>query len=238
MLKSHQAIFKLIEKKEPVVLLNDNQIAILDLVSAANDSVKITVFSHVANGKNEEVTETNYDASIKLACSYIQIKLEMEKAVALGLIDFIHEIQAFEEYLKEEEKQKVDLQNFMDAEDLEEFINALTFLLKGDLIMGNNAQNPVDDESDMQVTLSLDDGSEVECAILTIFELEEQNYIALLPLDEDGNENEEGEVFIYRYFEDEEGNPSLENIEDDEEYEAVADRFDELLDEAAYEDMD
>ncbi len=54
--------------------------------------------------------------------------------------------------------------------------------------MGNNAQNPVDDESDMQVTLSLDDGSEVECAILTIFELEEQNYIALLPLDEDGND--------------------------------------------------
>ena len=104
--------------------------------------------------------------------------------------------------------------------------------------MENNTQNPVDDESDMQVTLSLDDGSEVECAILTIFELEEQNYIALLPLDEDGNENEEGEVFIYRYFEDEEGNPSLENIEDDEEYEAVADRFDELLDEAAYEDMD
>ena len=104
--------------------------------------------------------------------------------------------------------------------------------------MGNNAQNSVDDESDMQVTLSLDDGSEVECAILTIFELEEQNYIALLPLDGDGNENEEGEVFIYRYFEDEEGNPSLENIEDDEEYEAVADRFDELLDEAAYEDMD
>lgn len=104
--------------------------------------------------------------------------------------------------------------------------------------MENNAQNSVDDESDMQVTLSLDDGSEVECAILTIFELEEQNYIALLPLDEDGNENEEGEVFIYRYFEDEEGNPSLENIEDDEEYEAVADRFDELLDEAAYEDMD
>ena len=131
MLKSHQAVFKLIEKKEPVVLLNDNQIAILDLVSTANDSVKITVFNHVANGKSEEVTETNYDVSIKLACSYIQIKLEMEEAVALGLIDFINEIQTFKEYLKEEEKQKVDLQNFMDAEDLEEFINTLTFLLKG-----------------------------------------------------------------------------------------------------------
>ena len=62
--------------------------------------------------------------------------------------------------------------------------------------------------------------------------------IALLPLDENGEENEEGEVFIYRYSEDSEGNPSLDNIEDDEEYEAVSDRFDELLDEAAFEEMD
>lgn len=97
--------------------------------------------------------------------------------------------------------------------------------------MGNNNQNPIDEETDIQVTLSLDDGSEVECDILTIFSIDEQDYIVLLPLDENGNENAEGEVFIYRYFEDEEGNPSLENIEDDEEYEIVADRFDELLDE-------
>lgn len=57
-------------------------------------------------------------------------------------------------------------------------------------------------------------------------------------MDENGEENEEGEVFIYRYSEDSEGNPSLDNIEDDEEYEAVSDRFDELLDEAAFEEMD
>lgn len=104
--------------------------------------------------------------------------------------------------------------------------------------MGNNDQNPMDDETDMLVTLSLDDGSEVECGILTIFDIEDQDYIVLIPLDEDGNENKEGEVFIYRYFEDEEGNPSLENIENDEEYEIVADRFDELLDEAEFEDME
>ena len=48
----------------------------------------------------------------------------------------------------------------------------------------------------------------------------------------------DGEVFIYRYSEDAEGNPSLENIEDDEEYEVVSDRFDELLDEAEFEDLD
>ena len=103
----------------------------------------------------------------------------------------------------------------------------------------NNADDILEDDgSDMRVTLSLDDDSEVECAILTIFDVEEQNYIALLPLDENGEGNEEGEVFIYRYNEDDEGNPSLENIEDDDEYEAVADRFDELLDEEAFEELD
>ena len=85
--------------------------------------------------------------------------------------------------------------------------------------------NQNNDDEDIVVTLDLDDGSQVECEIL-------------LPLDENGEENEEGEVFIYRYSEDSEGNPSLDNIEDDEEYEAVSDRFDELLDEAAFEEMD
>ncbi len=100
-----------------------------------------------------------------------------------------------------------------------------------------NQFNNLDDD-DMFVTLDLDDGSSVECQILTIFEAEGRDYIALLPLDENGDENEDGEVFIYRYSEDEEGNPSLENIEDDDEYEVVADRFDELLDEAEFEDLD
>ena len=41
----------------------------------------------------------------------------------------------------------------------------------------------------------------------------------------------------YRYKETEEGVPELENIEDDEEYEIVADAFDELLDEAEYDEI-
>lgn len=97
--------------------------------------------------------------------------------------------------------------------------------------------NNVDDDEDMFVTLSMDDGKDVECRILTIFDCKDQDYIALLPLDENGENNEEGEVFIYRYSEDAEGNPSLENIESDEEYEIVADRFDELLDEEEFEEM-
>ena len=94
------------------------------------------------------------------------------------------------------------------------------------------------DEDDIMVTLSLDDGKDVECKILTIFDVDEQDYIVLLPLDDKGEPNEDGEVYIYRYSEDADGNPSLENIDSDDEYEAVADRFDEILDEEAYEEMD
>lgn len=101
-----------------------------------------------------------------------------------------------------------------------------------------NQLNNINDDDDMFVTLDLDDNTQVECRILTIFEVDEQDYIALLPLEENGEPNEDGEVFIYRYSEDEEGNPSLDNIASDDEYEAVADRFDELLDEAEFDELD
>lgn len=100
----------------------------------------------------------------------------------------------------------------------------------------NNIKNQNLDDEEMFVTLDLDDGTQIECEILTIFEVNKQDYIALLPLPKDGEE-ESDEVFIYRYSEDAEGNPSLDNIEDDDEYEAVSDRFDELLDEAEFDDM-
>ena len=90
---------------------------------------------------------------------------------------------------------------------------------------------------EVTVTLTLDNDEVIECAVLTIYSVDEKEYIALLPLDENG-ENEEGEVYIYRYVETEEGEPTLENIEDDDEYEAAADAFDEWLDEQEFEEMD
>ena len=88
-------------------------------------------------------------------------------------------------------------------------------------------QDAANDE-EMTVTLTLDDGTELECVVLTIFEAADKEYIALLPLD--GNEAEDGEVYLYRYTEDADGNPDIQNIESDEEYEIVADAFDEFLD--------
>jgi len=90
-------------------------------------------------------------------------------------------------------------------------------------------------EEEMTVTLTLDDGTELECVVLTIFEAGDKEYIALLPLD--GQEAEDGEVYLYRYTEDANGNPDLENILSDEEYEIVADAFDELLDSAEYDEL-
>lgn len=85
------------------------------------------------------------------------------------------------------------------------------------------------------VTLNLDDGTTVECAVLTIYEAAGREYIALLPLNEKG-ENEDGEVYLYRFSE-ENGEPTLDNIEDDDEYEAASDGFDQWLDDQEYDDL-
>ena len=60
------------------------------------------------------------------------------------------------------------------------------------------------------VTLSLDDGTEVECAVIRTFPAGDKNYIALLP---------------------------IADIDEDEKYEIVSDAFDEELDAMEYEEL-
>ena len=92
-----------------------------------------------------------------------------------------------------------------------------------------------DDCDRSTVTLTLDDDSELECSVISIFPCQDKQYIALLPLDENG-ENHDGEVYLYRYFE-VNGNPQLDNIEDDDEYEAASEAFDEMLDSAEFDEL-
>ncbi len=94
-------------------------------------------------------------------------------------------------------------------------------------------------EEEMTVTLDLEDGSSVVCSVVTILEVDGQDYIVLLPLDENG-ENEDGEVWFYRYSEnpdDPNEEPELGYIESDDEYELVADAFDEFLDSVEYDEI-
>lgn len=82
---------------------------------------------------------------------------------------------------------------------------------------------------EMSVTLTLENG-DVECAIVVILTIEDQDYMVLLPLDENG-ENHDGEVWFYRYFENEDifKDPDLEYIESDEELNAISELFEEFL---------
>lgn len=94
-------------------------------------------------------------------------------------------------------------------------------------------------DEEMTVELNLDDGTTVVCAIITILDVDGQDYIVLLPLDENG-ENEDGEVWFYRYSEnpdDPNEEPELGFIDSDEEYEAVADAFDEYLDSVEFDEI-
>lgn len=98
------------------------------------------------------------------------------------------------------------------------------------------AYNP--DETDEElgsVTLTLEDDTELECMIIGTFEAGEHEYIALLPMTDDEND-EEGDVLLYRYIENDNGEPEIANIESDEEYEIAADAFDEMMDEEEFED--
>lgn len=100
--------------------------------------------------------------------------------------------------------------------------------------MSEQNLNPLAEEETLTVTLTLDNDEVLECAVLTIFETLGKKYIALLPLDENG-ENENGDVFLYRYIDTDPEAPDLENIIDDDEYEAAADAFDEWMDAQEFE---
>ena len=101
------------------------------------------------------------------------------------------------------------------------------------------AKNNANADEEMTVELELDDNTKVTCAIVTILTVAEKDYIALLPLDENG-ENTEGEVWFYGYSEnpdDPNEDPVLSYIDDDDVYEAVADAFDEFLDNAEFDEL-
>lgn len=67
----------------------------------------------------------------------------------------------------------------------------------------------------------LDDGTEDEFGVVDIFEHEKYNdkkYIALVTKDGE-------QVYLYQYIEKDDGEVSLENIEDDEEFDDIAEKF-------------
>ena len=76
-----------------------------------------------------------------------------------------------------------------------------------------------------QIILTLEDNSEMVCDVIGIFDYEGREYICLLPV-----EDPDGDFILYRYSEDAEGEPVLDDMDDDE-FDAVSEYFWEMVDE-------
>ncbi len=73
------------------------------------------------------------------------------------------------------------------------------------------------------ITLEFDDGEDVECEIMGVFDVDGKEYIALIP--EDGSDD----VYLYGYKEVGEDEFELEDIEDDALFEKVVAEFDKIV---------
>ena len=96
----------------------------------------------------------------------------------------------------------------------------------------NNFNDENLDDAFDQVTLTLEDGSEMTCDVIAIFPCGDRDYIALLPEDDP-----DGDFLLYRFIDNGDGNYDLDDIEDDEEFEDASEAFDELMDNEEFDEM-
>ena len=85
-----------------------------------------------------------------------------------------------------------------------------------------NKDKYAEEELDI-ITLEFDDGGEVECEIMGVFDYEGKEYIALIPHDDSDD------VYIYGYKETGDDEYELVDIEDDAEFEKVGAEFDKIM---------
>lgn len=78
------------------------------------------------------------------------------------------------------------------------------------------------DEEPDYITLEFDDGAEVECEIMGVFDCNGKEYIALIP--GDGTDD----VYLYGYKEVGDEEFELVDIEDDAEFDKVAKEFEKI----------
>ena len=88
--------------------------------------------------------------------------------------------------------------------------------------MTDEKKNVEIEETDV-ITLEFDDGAEVECEIMGVFDYNGKEYIALIP--DDGTDD----VYIYGYKQVGDDEFELVDIEDDAEFEAVVAEFDKIM---------
>ncbi|HEU4964785.1 MAG TPA: DUF1292 domain-containing protein [Bacilli bacterium] len=81
-------------------------------------------------------------------------------------------------------------------------------------------------ESNQILTLTDEEGNDHEFEVIQVLEIEDKTYTILMPAEE--NSNDEDEAIILRMDKDGEGNDILSYIEDDAEWDMVAEVYDTL----------
>ena len=84
-------------------------------------------------------------------------------------------------------------------------------------------------------TLTDDDGNELNFALLATLEQDGAVYKALIPVDENGEETSD-EYVILKVGVDDDGEDVIETIEDDEEFDRIADIFDDEFADVFYDE--
>ncbi len=100
--------------------------------------------------------------------------------------------------------------------------------------IGNNNHNDLNncrkeicamDERDDIFVLIDEDGREVEFELLDTIEMNDNEYVVLLPLSDEDSDDETDEVVILRIEQDENGEDSFVSVEDEDELDAVFEEF-------------
>jgi len=102
----------------------------------------------------------------------------------------------------------------------------------------DNFDNEMETEEEI-FTLTDEDGKESDFKLIGRQDVDGQSYVALIPIDENGEEidiedDEDGGFVILKVVEEEDGEEGLVEIEDDEEFDKIADIFEDEL----FEDID
>ncbi len=79
-------------------------------------------------------------------------------------------------------------------------------------------------EQDEVITLIDEDGTEHDFNVIDVIEVESSEYAILLPIEEESDE-----AVILKFAKDDDGNEILVDIESDEEWEKVADAWEEMV---------
>jgi putative Holliday junction resolvase len=93
----------------------------------------------------------------------------------------------------------------------------------------NDLMAPMGDEEDEIITLTDEDGNEHEFVVVDVIEVENLEYAILLPIDTE--DDEEAEAVILRLEKDADGDDILVDIDAEDEWEKVAQAYEDLLEE-------